>query len=556
MGRTMSSGRDSGQRVRWSGHRHLRKRAPWSHSGSAAALGLDSRFEDADTIRAVADDGELSRLRREQALYRRCLGLFRTDEPSPLITEALSLLRELARAECGYIELEDATTGRQQQWSAAEGLDDEALEQVRLRISRGIIAEAIETGEMVHVPSAVFDERFRERGSVREQGIEAVLCIPLMAEGIAGVIYLQNRVGGGPFSEDDVACAEAVAGFVASVGRMLLELLRRRAGTDATAGVRAQLDADEVLGASPALARLLERLAKVASLETNVLITGPIGSGKTLLARVLHNNSARKTGPFVEINTATIQESMVEAELFGALPGSFTGAPAKGLPGKVQAAEGGTLFLDEIGDLRPDLQAKLLQLTQAKQFYPVGSHVARTADVRVVSATYHDVPRMVKEGRFREDLYYRLRGVELKLPSLDERRGDIPQLATRFCEKFCNENRVPPRGFTRAALTELECAQWPGNIRQLENRCREAVVSALVEGATTIELRHLFSEEEREEHEGKTFRESRSHWESSFLAAELRQRGWNVKQTADDLEMSRSHLNTLIKRYRLTREGS
>jgi Nif-specific regulatory protein len=501
-------------------------------------------------------DGGYDRSHREREIYRRCLELFRAEDPSPLVRDTLELLRGFVDAEHGYIELHDIVTGTEQTWSAASGLDDETLEVVRERISRGVIAEAIVTGRVVHVPSAMLDERFGVRESVRRGKIEAVLCIPLTAEGLSGVVYLQAHAGGGPFGDEDVACAQTVAQFVASVGRMLLELLRRRRVRDVTVDIRGKLKADAVLGRSAALARVLERVAAVAPLEANVLLTGPSGSGKSMLARVLHDNSRRSAGPFIEINAAAIQETMLEAELFGALAGAFTGAPQKGLPGKVAAAQGGTLFLDEIGELRPELQAKLLQLAQSRQYYPVGSTAVRTADVRIVAATNRDLPKAIASGAFREDLFHRIKGVEIKLPPLDARREDVPSLAIHLCERFCRDSGVPPMGFSPAALVHLELAPWPGNVRELENRCRDAVVNARVEGSTTIELRHLFTDEASLEDEGRTFRHARQQWERAFLVAELRRREWNVSLTADELEMSRSHLNALIKRYGLSREGA
>lgn len=501
----------------------------------------------------MSDDAD--RVRKERDLYQHCLRLAQSDDPEPMLSHAVRLLRDVAGAERGYIELCEASTAHPRAWSADIGVGEDDRQRIRARISGGIIAEAIESGETLHVPDALLDARFGERASVRNNAINAVLCVPLCGEGITGVVYLQNRIEGEPvFDGEDVRCVEVVAGFVSSLAGRLLELMRRRSQADATSDIRERLQLEGVVGRSAALANLLARLEVVASMSGNVLFVGPSGTGKSMLAKVLHDNSPRADGPFVEVNCAALPEALIESELFGAERGAHSAVAQRGIDGKVAAAEGGTLFLDEIGELKPDLQGKLLQLLQSKQYYRLGGSKPIVADVRIVAATNRDLERLIADGRFREDLYYRLRGVQLRMPPLEERREDVPLLARRFVADACQRNGLPEMQQSYAALAALEFADWPGNVRQLANRCEEAVVGARIEGAQTIEVRHLFPAEAQADDDGvPTFQQHRDIRDRDFLSRALADADWNVAQTARTLEMSRSHLNALIRRFGLRR---
>jgi len=494
------------------------------------------------------------RLGQERDLYRRCLDLARSDDPAPLLADTLELLRDLARAERGYIEVHDLVSNGAVRWTASVGVDEAERKVIQERISRGVIAEAIETGEIVHTPSALLDERFRDRESVRQASIEAVLCVPLRAEGIVGVVYLQNRLGGLRFSDDDLVCVQTVARFVGTLAGRLLELLRRRDQADHTSTIRARLRADGLIGQSIAMAELLKRLELFASMETNVLLTGPSGTGKSTVARVLHDNGPRANGPFVALNCAALPEGLVESELFGAERGAHSGVSQRGVTGKVAAAEKGTLFLDEIGELPIGVQAKVLQLVQNKEYFRLGGTRPIRADVRIITATNRDLEQSVADRTFREDLYFRIRSVQLRVPSLSERRDDIPLLAAHFCSESCHRNGIPPMSLTTTALAALEFADWPGNVRELASRCEEAVVNARLEGVAQIDVRHVLP------HGGSTdgaasttFQDARQQWERWFLEQELAKRDWNIALTSRELEMSRSHLNALIRRYGLHR---
>jgi GAF domain-containing protein len=251
----------------------------------------------------------------------------------------------------------------------------------------------------------MLDPRFRERESVRIGRIEEVLCAPVGDCPLRGVLYLQGRVSAGPFTADDREVAEIFARHLGPIVGRLLVRERERSTGDPTRGVRQRLRCGQLLGRSSAMARLLEQLASVAPLDVSVLLTGHSGSGKSLVARMIHDNSARRGNRFVEVNCATLPEHLIESELFGAVAGAHSTATGR-IDGKVAAAEHGTLLLDEVSDLPLVAQAKLLQLLQSRTYYPLGSGRPTSADVRVIAATNSDLERAVADRRFRADLFY------------------------------------------------------------------------------------------------------------------------------------------------------
>jgi len=238
-----------------------------------------------------------------------------------------------------------------------------------------------------------------------------------------------------------------------------------------------RFERSRIVGRSPAMLRLLDTVAQVAPSEATVLISGESGTGKEVIAGALHVNSARRESPFVSLNCAAITESLMESELFGHEKGAFTGAERR-REGRFQQADGGTLFLDEVSEMPLSMQAKLLRVLQEREFTRVGGDSLLRVDVRVVAATNTHLPDRIAAGRFREDLYYRLNVVALRLPPLRERREDIPLLAQHFLEMFAAKNRSPVKGFSPQAMDRLIRCEWPGNVRELMNAVERAVVLA------------------------------------------------------------------------------
>jgi DNA-binding NtrC family response regulator len=232
---------------------------------------------------------------------------------------------------------------------------------------------------------------------------------------------------------------------------------------------------DSIIGRHYKMQKIYDTISLVAPTKANVLITGESGTGKTMIARAIHHNSTRKDGPFVEMNCGALPETLLESELFGHTRGSFTGAVSDA-PGKFKIANRGSIFLDEISNSSPILQMKLLRILQDKEFEPVGSQDTIKVDVRVILATNTDLADEVKEGRFREDLYYRINVVTIHLPPLRERIGDIPPLAEHFLQKYAKENEKNIESIADDTLELLSRYSWPGNVRELENAIERAVV--------------------------------------------------------------------------------
>ncbi len=271
---------------------------------------------------------------------------------------------------------------------------------------------------------------------------------------------------GKPFAPDQVLCA---------VDRALEKSALQKENHALRDALDDRLRLDNVVGQDPRMQAIFKTVKAVADTRTTVLITGESGTGKTLLARALHQRSSRRNGPFVEVNCGALPESLLESELFGHVKGAFTGA-VRDKAGKFEAAAGGTIFLDEIGTSSPAFQVKLLRVVQDRIVERVGDTRTIPVDVRIVLATNKDLERAVADGEFREDLYYRINVITIGMPPLRERQSDIPTLAQHFLHRFANEHGRAPMHFTTPAMAALVEAPWPGNVRQLENCVERAVV--------------------------------------------------------------------------------
>ncbi|MBW2420863.1 MAG: sigma 54-interacting transcriptional regulator [Deltaproteobacteria bacterium] len=488
------------------------------------------------------------KMRLERDFYRRLLELSVQTEIEPFLKEALALVIEVAGAQCGYLELLGPAEGVEQRWSLAHGFSDEETEAVRSQISTGIIAEALSTGTIVDTASAIQDPRFLERKSVQIAGIEAVLCVPIENDPPLGALYLQGRRAPGAFTEEDCERAKLFARHLAPLVDNLVLRSQMQKPQDATAPFRHKLRAESLIGSSPALAALLRDLSLVAPLEVNVLLTGESGSGKTRIARVIHESGPRANGAMVEVNCAALPEGLVESELFGARAGSHSTATAP-RAGKVAAAEGGTLLLDEISEMPLGAQSKLLQLLQTKQYYPLGANEPVTADMRLIAATNIDLEAAVRDGRFRQDLLYRLVVLPIRVPSLAERRSDLPELARHFCAGACERHHLQRLELSGGALRSIEAAEWPGNIRQLENAIEAGVIRAAGMGTSQVEQRHIFphgDDGEPQAEDSVTFQEATRRFQAKLLLETLEETGWNVSEAARSLDLARSHVYKLI----------
>ena len=316
----------------------------------------------------------------------------------------------------------------------------------------------------------------------------------------------------------------------------------------------------EIVGKSFAIRALTESIGKVADTAARVLITGENGTGKELVARALHRQSPRAKKPFVEVNCAAIPGELIESELFGHMKGSFTGA-VQDRAGKFEQADGGTLFLDEVGDMSLAAQAKVLRVLQDGDVTRIGGAKPRKVDVRVIAATNKKLETEIAEGRFREDLYYRLNVVPVHVPPLRERREDIPLLVEHFLAQFARNDGVAPRSVDGAAIERLTAFEWPGNVRELRNTIERLLILAPGPRVTAGDVERLTGARASSTgglgglEDSASFEAFKLAAERAFLAVKLRQHDWNVAETARALDMPRSNLYKKIERHGLARES-
>jgi two-component system, NtrC family, response regulator len=301
----------------------------------------------------------------------------------------------------------------------------------------------------------------------------------------------------------------------------------------------------EIIGSSPVMAKVFDTIRRVAGSDISVLIVGESGTGKELVARAIHRQSHRKDGPFVAINCGAIPETLLESELFGHEKGAFTGAHLQ-RRGRIESAQGGTLFLDEIGEISPALQVKLLRVLQERSIERVGGRVEIPVDTRVLAATNMDLQVAMKDGRFREDLYYRLNTVTIPVPPLRERGADIGMLSKYLLQRYSEEAKKKISGFTREAQMSLEQYHWPGNIRELENKIRRGVT---LTDNSRIAPGDLDLPEPDENQESLTLKVARDTVEKRVIEQTLAKTAGNITKAATILGVSRPTLHDLISRH-------
>lgn len=530
---------------------------------------------------APASEGATLRehkLRLLVELFRRLNSSLRTDE---VLERAMDAAIELTGAERGFL-LRLGPDGGQRALTVAvaRNVDREQLERSHSKFSRAIAEQVVSSGEPVVTACAQSDQRFSGNESVHALRLQSVVCVPVTSPaGRLGALYLDNRFKTEGFSEADVDLVLAFADQVAiALGNATLhqdlerknhellaqtervqELLRERESEverlteqalrhRPSAGHR--YDYGAIIGSSPALERVFDLLDRVIDTDLTVLIEGESGTGKELVARAIHQNCARRTGPLVSINCAAVPEPLLEAELFGTTRGAFTGANAS-RDGLFVQARGGTLFLDELGEMPLSMQVKLLRVLQEREVRPLGASRAQAIDVRLVCATNRHLPAEVAQGRFREDLYYRVGGVTARLPPLRERPEDLPLLVDHLLRRAAERMHRPAPELSRAALTKLSRCSWPGNVRQLENVLTRALVMAQGDriAARDIELSADSVAPSR-----PLDRQGFAQQEAQAIATALAEHRWNVAEVARTLGVSRPTLYRRLRAYGLTRK--
>ena len=454
---------------------------------SAMRASKSVEFDKADT-----GAGSTVILRKQDARYLRDLKTIETNSRTLgdlnallLISKAVNSVRGLealekqllesiftvAPADRAAILLCDHGT---EEWSSVFGWDRRAGPNQPVQVSRTIVTQVLSDGVAVLSNDVPADDSFSDTASIIERRIRSVLAVPLeVFDRIMGVIYLDASNPEARFDENHLQLLTAIGSIAAAA----LDNARRMESLEQeNRRLQDEISLEHnMVGDSPRMRDVYQFIARVAPRDITVLVFGESGTGKELVARAIHRTSSRANKPCVAINCAALAETLLESELFGHEKGAFTGAIAQ-KKGKLEIAEGGTVFLDEIGELAPLLQAKLLRVLQEREFERVGGTRTIKLDVRLVTATNRDLEEEVKKGRFREDLFYRLNVVSLRMPALRERREDIPLLASYFAAKFSQRSNRPVLGVSPHARTCLVNYDWPGNVRELENAIERAVV--------------------------------------------------------------------------------
>ncbi|HEX8954595.1 MAG TPA: sigma-54-dependent Fis family transcriptional regulator [Polyangia bacterium] len=393
-----------------------------------------------------------------------------------LLDRLVTKIAEALGADRGTLYLVDPEAG--ELFSKAAHLPE--LKQIRLKIGQGIAGTVAATGQPLNLPAAEGDRRFfREIDRQTGYRTRSVLAVPLRDRdgNVIGVLQVLNAKRGSFSAADEEYCKRLAAEAALAVENTSLYALVRPRGRDAAApSLPVRYRYNRIVGESAAMQRVYALTRKAAATDATVLLRGESGTGKELIARAIHYNSARRDGPFVKLDCTTIPPTLMENELFGHERGAYTGAEARAR-GKCEAADGGTLFVDEIGELPLPLQAKILRFLQDREFERVGGTRTLSADARVVTATHRDLEAMVGRGQFREDLYYRIKVVQVALPPLRERGAeDIIRLAEHFLDVYRRKHGKPLIRFGAAARERLVQHGWPGNIRELEHCVESAVV--------------------------------------------------------------------------------
>ncbi|MFO1011979.1 MAG: sigma 54-interacting transcriptional regulator [Planctomycetota bacterium] len=461
------------------------------------------------------------------------------------------------------------------------------------RLSQGIARKVFQSQKPLLSVDAGRDERFREMASVEDLKLRSVMCLPVRIEGqVEGVLYVDNRLQQSAFDQDALDLLEQLADMAAiaiknarlvselrvqnqrlSEQRRQIERLNEQLGRKVRdqgtelAVVRAELDRERgrydytaIVGASDGMHEVFKQLDRIIDSELPVLIHGESGTGKELIARAIHFNGPRKARPFVSENCAALPDTLLESELFGHARGAFTGAH-KQKKGLIEQADGGTLFLDEIGDMSPEMQKKLLRVLQEGEFRPVGSDQRIQVNVRLLAASHRDLEELVRNGEFREDLYYRVNVLSVRLPPLRERRDDIPLLAESLLARAAREAGRPAPVLSHEALAGLVSHDWPGNVRELENEMRRLVVLAQGE----VRLEHLSrSVLERKSPRsaggppvlldaGGDIKSAVADLEKRSIEAALAHAGGNKSKAASELGISRFALQRKLDKYGLSK---
>jgi len=472
--------------------------------------------------------------------------------------KALKVLSDILDMQRATITLYEAETNTLQ-IAVAYGLTSEQIARGKYKIGEGIVGRVFLTGEPMVIPNIGKEPMFLNRTGARVQKDNiSFLCVPLKIEDeILGVLSVDRIFSEEVDLEEDVRVLNIVAALMAQYLKLYQLFSKERKEKESLSlELKKRYRLRNVIGISDKMQEVFKTALKAAKSKATILLMGESGTGKELIAKAIHFESDRAKGPFVAINCAAIPENLLEAELFGYEKGAFTGALVS-KPGKFELANGGTIFLDEIGDMSLSLQAKLLRVIQEKVFERIGGTKPIKVDVRIIAATNKDLENMVKEGSFREDLYYRLNVIPIFLPPLRERREDIPLLIDHFLKKF-NKEYGKNLGISDEAVKALINYSWPGNVRELENTIERLVVLTEGEEITFEDLPFYIKKHKKSKLEFlKDFKSLPAQIElieKKAIEEALKACNYNQTKAAKLLGLTKRQINYKIKKYGLIKE--
>ncbi|MBV6506429.1 MAG: Anaerobic nitric oxide reductase transcription regulator NorR [Syntrophorhabdaceae bacterium] len=442
-------------------------------------------------------------------------------------------------------------------FETARNLKKEEIDHPEFKVSRTIINKAKTEGTAICLRNALEDPALRQSSSAARLKLLSVICLPLRYEDkIFGVVYLDNRTVRGIFAAETGAFMQDFADFISLAAHRALEQKCLRNHVNALESeLRGKYKFEAIIGHHPKIVAILKLVAKIADTDATVLIQGESGTGKELIAQALHYNSRRRHQPFVPINCAALPENLLESELFGHVRGAFTGA-IKDHAGWFERAEGGTIFLDEVNDMPLPLQLKLLRVLQTGEFSRVGSTELRHCHVRVIAASSVNLSELVTQKKFREELLYRLKVIELTLPPLRERGEDILLLAQHFLQQFSAKHGKAGLRLSEEAEGALLSHDFPGNVRELENLIQRAVVTTEGETLATLDLPiPLAPSVASPQEKWSSFHVAKQHvvetFERQYLTDCLRLAKGNLTQAAKLADLHVTNLYHKLHQYRI-----
>jgi transcriptional regulator with GAF, ATPase, and Fis domain len=458
-----------------------------------------------------------------------------------LLNELIDQVVALTKASKGFLVLAGASKPENPhayEIRVARNLEREPVDGPSELLSDDIIREVISSKKPQIISDALHDTRFQNSLSVINLALSSVMCVPLLYRGeLLGLIYVGNNDVVALFTQPQLEMLEVFASQAALFIKNATLLNELRSEKTVLVERLENVKFGSITGSCPQMIEVYKRVEKVASTDITVLVTGETGTGKELIAHEIHARSPRAKGPFVTVNCGAIPENLIESELFGHVKGSFTGAVANQI-GKFQAADKGTIFLDEIGEMPLALQVKLLRVLQERQIQKVGDAKAIPIDVRVVAATNRELRREVEDGRFREDLYFRLNVIGIELPPLRERGRDVLLIARYLIGRFSKEfgGRFDPQTcFDEGAQRAMLNFSWPGNIRQLENHLKKAMVLAEGPRITAADLDLDVPEGQSSPEDILPLNDARERWQRDYINRALALNNGNRTKTARDL---------------------